>query len=64
MRLNSEMDRAAERYARVLFQRGRRAGLSHSDRSSRPGQGENLAMGCTTARGVPGRTIEDAVKAW
>ena len=38
------------------------ANLRHSDKASRPDQGENLAMGCTSAG--PGITAKDAVKEW
>ena len=65
MTLDRDMNRGADAYARSLFQRfGGSGELKHSPKSSRPGQGENLASGCTTARGVDGRTVQDAVKAW
>ncbi|XP_073232643.1 uncharacterized protein [Porites lutea] len=38
------------------------ANLRHSDKASRPDQGENLAMGCTSSG--PGITAKDAAKEW
>lgn len=65
MTLDEGMNAAADRYARNLFQRfGGTTELKHSPKSSRQGQGENLASGCTTQTGVDGRTVEDAIKAW
>ncbi|CAH3145622.1 unnamed protein product [Pocillopora meandrina] len=65
MILDEGMNAAADRYARNLFQRfGGTTELKHSPKSSRQGQGENLASGCTTQTGVDGRTVEDAIKAW
>lgn len=59
MTLDDSMNVAAEEYARTLFTLGK---LKHSNRTTRPGQGENLASGCSTA--AEGRTVQDAVKAW
>lgn len=58
MTLDDSMNDAAEDYAHTLFELGY---LKHSDKDSRPGQGENLAYGCSTA--AEGRTVQDAVKA-
>ena len=38
------------------------ANLRHSDKASRPDEGENLAMGCTSSG--PGITAKDAAKEW
>ncbi|KAL9952266.1 hypothetical protein ACROYT_G039492 [Oculina patagonica] len=59
MTLDDDMNTAAEEYAQTLFELGY---LKHSDRDSRPEQGENLAMGCST--GSEGRSVQDAVKSW
>ena len=59
MTLDDSMNAAAEEYAHYLFTLGH---LEHSDDDSRPGQGENLAYGCSTA--AEGRTVQDAVKGW
>lgn len=67
MSLSSSLNSGADRYARRLFDELRCYGrLKHSDKNSRPGVGENLASGWTTASGagVEGRTVQDAVKAW
>ena len=56
MTLDDELNTAAEEYARTLFDLGR---LKHAKVE---GQGENLAMGCST--GAEGRTVQDAVKSW
>ena len=59
MTLDDSMNDAAEEYARTLFELGY---LKHSDKEDRPGQGENLASGCSTA--AEGRTVQDAIKGW
>ena len=59
MTLDDSMNEAAEEYARTLF---KMAKLKHSDKTTRPGQGENLAKGCTTA--AEGSSVQDAVKRW
>jgi len=65
MRLDRGLNSDADRYARKLFDMfGGSGDLKHSPRNSRPGVGENLAAGCTTARGIEGRTVQDAIKAW
>ena len=65
MKLNDNLNYEADKYAKQLFQRfGGTGRLKHSPRDSRKGQGENLASGCTTARGRDGRTVEDAAKSW
>ena len=64
MRLDSGLNGGADSYARELFRKYKGRGLAHSSRKSRPGIGENLAVGCTTARGVEGRTVQDAIKSW
>ena len=65
MRLDGGLNSDADRYARKLFDMfGGSGDLKHSPRGSCPGVGENLAVGCTTARGVEGRTVQNAVKAW
>ena len=53
------MNDAADEYAQTLFNLG---SLKHSDKESRPGEGENLAFRCSTA--AEGRTVQDAVKSW
>ncbi|XP_022787209.1 Golgi-associated plant pathogenesis-related protein 1-like [Stylophora pistillata] len=65
MTLNNEMSEGADQYAHRLFQMfGVNMGLKHSPKDSRRGQGENLAVGCTTARVAEGRSVEDAIKSW
>ena len=64
MRLDSGLSSGADSYARELFRKYKGTRLAHSPRDSRPGVGENLAVGCTTARGVEGRTVQDAIKSW
>lgn len=59
MTLDDSMNAAAEEYAHKLFKLGY---LKHSNRTTRPGQGENLYYGCSTAG--EGRTVHDAVKGW
>ena len=59
MTLDDSMNDAADEYAQTLFNLG---SLKHSDKESRPGEGENLAFGCSTA--AEGRTVQDAVKSW
>ena len=48
----------AKQYAQTLLNRGH---LVHSPSSERSGQGENLAMGCSTSAAQP---IEEAVTNW
>lgn len=57
---NTEMSIAAKLYAQVL---ARGKDLRHSSLSQRPGQGESLAMGCTTAPGE-GITAKEAITKW
>ncbi len=45
MTLDDDMNTAAAEYAQTLLNLSY---LKHSDRESRSGQGENLAMGCST----------------
>ncbi|XP_078351220.1 Golgi-associated plant pathogenesis-related protein 1-like [Oculina patagonica] len=61
MKLKRSLNKDADKYARKLFKIGH---LVHSDKESRPGVGENLSMGCTTAKRGEGRSVESAVKAW
>lgn len=46
----------------LAIQLAAEANLRHSDKASRPDQGENLAMGCTSSG--PGITAKDAAKEW
>ncbi|KAL9975334.1 hypothetical protein ACROYT_G012487 [Oculina patagonica] len=46
----------------LAIQLASEANLRHSDKASRPDQGENLAMGCTSSG--PGITAKDAAKEW
>ena len=46
----------------LAIQLAAEANLRHSDKTSRPDQGENLAMGCTSSG--PGITAKDAAKEW
>lgn len=46
----------------LAIQLAAEANLRHSDKNSRPDQGENLAMGCTSSG--PGITARDAAKEW
>lgn len=46
----------------LAIQLAAEANLRHSDKISRPDQGENLAMGCTSSG--PGITAKDAAKEW
>ena len=57
MTLNSHMNQQAASYARRIARRG---SLQHSSSSERPGQGENLAMACSTN----GLSAEEAVDNW
>lgn len=61
MKLRRSLNKDADKYASKLFKIGH---LVHSDKESRPGVGENLSMGCTTAKRGEGRSVESAVKAW
>ena len=57
MKLDSGMSQQARAYAQRLADMGR---LEHSDRSERPGQGENLARAC----GSGGLSAKKAVEEW
>ena len=46
----------------LAIQLAAEANLRHSDKASRPDEGENLAMGCTSSG--PGITAKDAAKEW
>ncbi|XP_078351215.1 Golgi-associated plant pathogenesis-related protein 1-like [Oculina patagonica] len=63
LRLSSDLNRQADRYARELFDKlgcfSRR--LVHSNTR---GQGENLAFGWTTARVDEARSAQDSIKSW
>ena len=63
LRLSEDLNLAAERYAEVLFNLGNGATLLHSDRESRPDQGENLAKTCTSGEAT-GKFFESVIKAW
>ena len=58
MTLDREMCDKAKAYAEHLAQLG---GLVHSSRQERDGQGENLAMGCSTNKA---QIMEEAVTNW
>ena len=57
---NTDMSIAAKKYAQVL---ATEKDLRHSPLKDRPDQGENLAMGCTTAAGE-GITAREAITKW
>lgn len=58
MKLNRKMCDEAAAYAKIIAQSG---SLKHSSRNEREGQGENLAMGCSTKKG---QTITEGVTNW
>ena len=58
MTLNGEMSASAKTYAATLARSGR---LKHSNRDERSGQGENLAYGCSSGKGI---SVTDMVKNW
>lgn len=58
MTLDRQMCDEAKQYAQTLLNMG---SLMHSPSSERSGQGENLAMGCSTSAAQP---IEEAVTNW
>ena len=58
MTLDKKMCDQAKAYAQKLAQIGR---LEHSPREERQGQGENLAMGCSSSKAV---AMDEAVKNW
>lgn len=65
LKLNKQLSDDANRYAQELVDKYLRShALKHSPKRSRPGVGENLSLGCTTARGVEGRTVKSAIKEW
>lgn len=57
---NTEMSIAAKKWAEIL---AKEKDLIHSPPNSRENQGENLAMGCTTAAGE-GITAKEAITKW
>lgn len=57
---NTQMSLSAKRYALLL---ATETDLIHSPVSTRPDEGENLAMGCSTADGQA-ITAEETVKKW
>ena len=57
MTLNTAMSQSADEYAQKIARMG---GLQHSKPHERPGQGENLAMACSTN----GLSAEKAVDMW
>ncbi len=60
MKMNSEMSKAAEEYAKKLASTG---SFQHSSRDERKGDGENLAMKCTSEKGDE-MSAEEATKNW
>lgn len=58
MNLDREMCDQAKAYASILAQTGI---MKHSSNAERPGQGENLSMGCSTNKAQP---VEEAVTNW
>ncbi|XP_074630956.1 Golgi-associated plant pathogenesis-related protein 1-like [Acropora palmata] len=65
LKLNAKLNRDASQYAQELVNKYLRShSLKHSPGSSRPGVGESLSVGCTTARGVEGQTVQQAIKSW
>ena len=58
MKLDRNMCDEAKEYAETIAQMG---GLKHSADTDRPGQGENLSMGCSTNMA---QAIEEAVENW
>ena len=58
MTLDREMCNAAARWAKHIAEQG---SLVHSNDSQRPGQGENLSMGCSSAQS---QTVKEAVNSW
>ena len=58
MKLDNQMSKEAEEYAKKLADMGT---LQHSSRDGRKGAGENLAMGCSSNKAM---TVEEAVKNW
>ena len=58
MKLDNQMSKEAEEYAKKLADMG---ALQHSSRDARKGAGENLAMGCSSNKAM---TVEEAVKNW
>lgn len=59
LKLDLEMSRQAQVFAEQLAKLGT---LKHSARDSRPGQGENLAMGCSSGDSV--MPASAATKKW
>ena len=60
MKMNSEMSKSAEEYAKKLAASG---SFQHSNRDERKGDGENLAMKCSSKKGAD-MTAEEATKNW
>ena len=58
MRLDKEMCNQAKAYAQKIAKMGK---LVHSPGKERPGQGENLSMGCSTHKA---QAVEEAVASW
>ena len=58
MTLNRTMCNAAALWAKEIAENG---SLVHSDEDQRPGQGENLSMGCSSD--TP-QTVKEAVDNW
>lgn len=58
MTLDREMCDQAKAYASRLAQSG---SMMHSSDAERPGQGENLSMGCSSNKA---QTMEEAVTNW
>ena len=60
MKLDEEMTKSAEEYAKKLAKMGT---LKHSSRDERSGNGENLAMKCSS-REEDEMSAEEATKNW
>ncbi len=60
MKMNAEMSKSAEEYAKKLAASG---SFQHSSKEERKGDGENLAMKCSSRKGEP-MGAEDATKNW
>ena len=58
MTLNREMSDAAAVYAQKMADTGK---MQHSKREERPGQGENLGMGCSTTKPL---SLMQAITNW